>query len=216
MFVLALMTGLLCAEQVGSISHVIGDVRYKDAPGSPFVKISSNSPVTLNGELRTAPNSSAEILWKSGGRTTISAGRTVSIRSLHEEASKSLSWDAKLKRQISNLLSPKKTEQSTVAGIRRDEVKLNQATELYWSDVDGADLQEAYEYFENNEFEQAIPILEQVIEQGPLKKESEISHALLILIYDQLGDSAKRKQHEDFLKADFPKSTLLQQISGEM
>lgn len=215
LFVLVLMASLLIAEQVGTISHIIGEVHYKDAPGAPFVKASRNAPVSLNGEIRTAVDSSAEILWKSGGRTTIAAAKTVSIRSLYEEASTSANSVNKLKRQLSNLLSPKKTEQTNVAGIRRNEITLSKSSELYWSDEDRPDLQAAYELYEQEEFDKAIPLLEQLIEQGPLKKEAEISHALLIIIYHQLGNTDKMNQHESFLKADFPKSTLLQQLSGE-
>lgn len=205
----------LGAQQVGKINHIVGEVRYRESPGANFLKAAGNTPVSLSGEIQTAIDASAEILWNNGRSSKITSGKTFSIRKLYEEAGKSLSWDQDLKRKISNLFAPQKSESSSVAGIRRNERQATQSTEMFWSYEESADIQAANEHYEKQEYHLAIPILEQVIEQGPLKKDAEYSHALLILIYHQLGNTAKMKEHQDLLKADFPNSTLLLQNGME-
>lgn len=38
MFAIMLLTALLSAEQVGTMRFILGDVHYKEAPGTEFVK----------------------------------------------------------------------------------------------------------------------------------------------------------------------------------
>lgn len=206
-FALLLLFSFLCAEQVGSIRFVLGDVQYKEQPGSAFQKAKIDSPVSLSGEIFTGKGAAVEIMWKDGNVSKVDAEQSVSIRKLHEELSQE-GWADKLKRKLSAIITEKKPKESSVAGIRRDEVSINKASELYWSSEDSAEFDKAYKLFEEDKLDEAIELLEKVIEQDPLKDQADMSHALLILIYEQQGNSEKMQEHLEIWKKDFPNSKL--------
>jgi tetratricopeptide (TPR) repeat protein len=146
-------------------------------------------------------------MWKDGNVSKVAAEQSVSIRKLHEELSQE-SWADKLKRKLSAIMTEKKPKESSVAGIRRDEVSINKASELYWSSEDSAEFDKAYKLFEEDKLDEAIELLEKVIEQDPLKDQADMSHALLILIYEQQGNSEKMQEHLEIWSNNATKPAL--------
>jgi hypothetical protein len=76
------------------------------------------------------------------------------------------------------------------------------------------DVDEALGKYEEEKYLEAMPLLLKVIEQDPLNHDAEISHLALILIYEELGEIAKRDKQITILKKDFPSSQFIQDLPG--
>lgn len=202
----------LGASQVGKIRFIIGEVQYRPNQNQPYKSAALDLPVAEDGFLKTGPDSSVEVLWTGGGTTTVPANRQVGIRKLLEEASAKQNWKNKLENKVGNLKLQNKRRASSTAGIRRDEAEVSRDSLLYWYIDEQQDIAEPITLYETKQYNKAITLFEKVIYQAPLKKDAELSHAYLILIYDALGDTAKLKKHVALLKQDFPESTTLDSL----
>ncbi len=202
----------LGASQVGKIRFILGEVQYRQNQNQPYKSATLELPVAEDGFLKTGPDSSVEVLWIGGGTTTVPANRQVGIRKLLEEASAKQNWKNKLENKVGNLKLQNKRRASSTAGIRRDEAEVSRDSLLYWYIDEQQDIAEPITLYETKQYNKAITLFEKVIYQAPLKKDAELSHAYLILIYDALGDTAKLKKHVALLKQDFPESTTLDSL----
>jgi hypothetical protein len=207
-----LLISLAFAQELGTIRFVIGTVEYQKHQNQAFKPVLKDMPVQLEWNIKTALAASAEILWNDGSVTVVEQNQNLSIRDLYEDATAKASWRNKLKRKIGNLRLTKDSESSTVAGIRRSEAEAEEKADLYWGFEELVDLGVAIAKYEEEKHEEAIPLLLKVIEQDPLQKDAEISHVVLILIYDQLGNISDRDRQVEILKTDFPSSQFLKDL----
>lgn len=217
LFIIALC--LLClglsAAQIGKIRFILGDVKYKASQNQNYKAASIDLSLVEDGFLLTGPDSSVEVQWLSGGTSTIGSNKQVSIRKLFEEASSKQNWKNRLENKVSNLKLQNKRRASSTAGIRRDESDVTRDSLLYWYEEPKQDIDDAIALYEIKQYSRSIPLFEKVIAQAPLKKDAELSHAYLILIYDAIGEKQKLKEHSDVLKRDFPNSTTLDSLPVE-
>jgi hypothetical protein len=202
----------LGAAQVGKITFFVGEVLYRANQNQAYKGVIRDMLLAEDGFLKTGPDSSVEVLWLSGGTVTIESNRQVSIRKLFEEASSKQNWKNRLESKVGNLKLQSKRRASTTAGIRRDEAEVKRDSLLFWSVEPMQDILPAIDLFEGKQYLKAIPLFEAVIQQAPLKKDAELSHAYLILIYDAIGDTQKLKKQVEVLKQDFPRSTILDSL----
>lgn len=213
-----LMVGLLAsitaAEVVGKIRFQIGEVQYRETQNQSYKLTTLGISIHKEGYLKTGPGSSVEVQWNNGSVSKVESNTQIAISKLLADASVSANWNSKLKARIKNLQTQKRSA-SSEAGIRREEAEVKKESQLFWYQDTIYDLQEAIDYYEQNDFTKAIPVFEGVIQQGPLKKEAELSHAYLILIYEVQGNKLKLKKHIELLKADFPNSTTLDSLPPE-
>ncbi len=202
----------LNAAQVGKIRFILGDVKYKASQNQPYKAASLDLSLSEDGFLFTGPDSSVEIQWQSGGTSTIGSNKQVSVRKLYEDASSKQNWKNRLENKVSNLKLQNKRRASSTAGIRREESDVTRDSLLFWYEEPKQSIDEAIVLFESKQYTRSIPLFEKVITQAPLRKDAELSHAYLILIYDAIGDKQKLKEHADVLKRDFPNSTTLDSL----
>ncbi|MCB5262589.1 MAG: hypothetical protein LHW64_06445 [Candidatus Cloacimonetes bacterium] len=212
--VLILLIALAFAQPVGSVRFFIGTVEYQENQNQAFKAVCKDMPVALNGNLKTALAASVEILWSDGTVSTVEQNKNVSIRAIYEEASAKTNWNTKLKRQVKNLRLTKDGKASSVAGIRRTEAEVEEKADLFWGVPKMVDVDEALGKYEEEKYLEAMPLLLKVIEQDPLNHDAEISHLALILIYEELGEIAKRDKQITILKKDFPSSQFIQDLPG--
>lgn len=203
------------ATPVGKVNFYLGDVQIKDNQNQAYRPAVLNGIVHQEGFVKTGPDASIEIKWTNGCVSKVSSNSQKSIAKLLEESNANPNWRNKLASKASNLKLQSKQSAKSVAGIRRDEVEVKKESSLFWYTETPLNLDTAQAFFDNKDYASAIPIFEGVINQGPLKKDAELSHSYLILIYDELGDKAKLKQHVDSLKADFPDSSTLDSLPPE-
>ena len=152
--------------------------------------------------------------WTNGSVSTVEANSQLAISKLLLDASTNANWKNKLWDKVNNLKTTNRSA-SAVAGIRREEAEVKKESELFWFQETIYYLQDAVDLYDRNEYARAIPIFEGVIQQAPLKKDAELSHAYLIMIFDELGDKVKQKKHIELLKADFPNSSTLDSLPPE-
>lgn len=202
----------LNAAQVGKIRFILGDVKYKASQNQPYKAASLDLSLSEDGFLFTGPDSSVEIQWQSGGTSTIGSNKQVSVHKLYEDASSKQNWKNRLENKVSNLKLQNKRRASSTAGIRREESDVTRDSLLFWYEEPKQSIDEAIVLFESKQYTRSIPLFEKVITQAPLRKDAELSHAYLILIYDAIGDKQKLKEHADVLKRDFPNSTTLDSL----
>lgn len=207
--ILILFYALLSAAPLGKLRFVLGEVHYRDNQNSPWKEAKINQLVDENGQLKTGPGSTAEILWNNNLSSTVAAKSTLTIKKLFEELSSQQKWVNQVKDKVSGMSLQKKQQPATVAGIRREEAQVEIQTELFWDAEPLVDITEAIALYEDSEFEPAIPLFLKVIEQGPLKKDAEIAHSYLILIYEEQKDTVNRNHHIRLLKTDFPTSVII-------
>ncbi|PKN72243.1 MAG: hypothetical protein CVU50_08125 [Candidatus Cloacimonetes bacterium HGW-Cloacimonetes-3] len=202
----------LGAAQVGKIRFILGEVQYRANQNQPYKFASLGLPISEDGFLKTGPDSSVEVQWSEGGTSTVPANRQVGVRKLLDEASSKQNWKNKLENKVGNLKLQNKRRASSTAGIRREEADVSRDSLLFWYIEELQEISEAISLYETKQYTKAIPLFEKVINQAPLKKDAELSHAYLILIYDSLGDVVKLKKHVTLLKQDFPESTTLDSL----
>jgi len=202
----------LNAEIVGSIKFFLGNVEYKESPNASFRTATLNMPVHSSGVLRTALAAEAEIHFTNGAIARVEANKTLSISKIMDAANQKGSWNDKLKRQMKNLKISDNRRAGSVAGIRRTEAELIQKDDYFWAMPEPASYERALTLFESGQYSEAIPILEKVIEQAPLHSEAELSHIMLILIYEEETRTEDRNRHIRVLKNDFPQSHFLQDL----
>lgn len=206
---LAMFLANLGAEVLGSFNFVLGSVEYKESQNSSPKTASKNMPVHRDGYLSTALAARAEILFSNGSIAKVEQNKKVSIRELFAESSVQGSWSDKMKRQLKSITLPQKREATTVAGIRRNEAVVQKESDYYWEVEETADVQDALSLLERKQYREAIAIFIQVIEQAPLLREAEISHAALAIIYAEQDNLSARDQHLEYLSRDFPHSKFL-------
>lgn len=202
----------LCAQNLGVIRFVLGDVQYRSNQNSPWKTATLNGVIEPNSIIRTGLDSSVEILWSSNLSSSITAGKSVTLRDLYDEVHKKQQWVTQLKDKASNLSLQSKQRATTVAGIRRDEVEIKSQGDLFWDMDPLQNLDEAIALFESQNYTAAITALKKVIDQGPLKKDAELAHTYLILIYEEQKNPALMKKQIGILRADFPRSTMLDSL----
>ncbi len=213
---IAFITANVMAQILGKIRFPVGDVQYRKDQNSPWRTAEINQDIEPNSQIKTGLDSSAEVIWNSNVTTTISAGKTVSMKTLYDEANKKQKWVTQVKEKTENMSLPSKQKAATVAGIRRDEVEIKSQGELFWDMEPLQSLDEAIRNFETNELTIAIPKFKKVIEQGPLKKDAEIAHSYLIMIYEEQKNTSAMKLQIEALRSDFPKSQILEFIPKDI
>jgi tetratricopeptide (TPR) repeat protein len=197
---------------VGKINFFLGEVQMKDNQNLAYKTATMNAVVHQEGYVKTGPDASLEIKWTNGCVSKVDPNKQLSIAKLLEEANANPNWRNKLANKASGLKLQSKQSAKSVAGIRRDEVEVKKESSLFWYTETPLVIDDAIAFFDNKNYTSAIPIFEGVIEQGPLKRDAELAHTYLILIYDELGDKTKMKQHVETLKADFPESSTLDSL----
>jgi tetratricopeptide (TPR) repeat protein len=212
---MAFLISHLRAEVLGTLKFFQGNVEYKDSPNSALIPATLNMPVHRNGVLKTGLAAKAEISFNNGSHITLEQNKTAAISKLFEDANAKGSWSDKMKRQLNNLSLPKDREASSVAGIRRSEVVLQQQSDYYWEVEEAADIETALSLYDQKRYSDAIVIFNKVIEQSPLSKEAEVSHMVLALIYEEQGDKPARERHIAKLRSDFPNSRFLEGASDK-
>lgn len=206
---------ILTATPVGKVSFFLGDVQVKDTINQAYKPVVMNAIIHQEAYVKTGPDASLEIKWNNGTTYVVAANASVSISKLMAEANANPNWRSKMSSKVNNLKLQNKQSAKSVAGIRRDEVEVKKESTLFWYVDTNFVLEDAITLYDNKDYTTAIPIFEGVINQGPLKQDAELSHAYLIMIYEELGDKAKQKKHTELLKADFPDSTTLDSLPPE-
>ncbi len=215
-FIIVMAICSLSAEIVGKIRFILGEVHYKDSQNLSYKIAALNTQVNSQGYIKTGPGATAEIQWTNGSVYIVEANKQESISKLLAEANSNTNWNNKLWDKVNNLKQQNKQGARSVAGIRREEAEVKKESQLFWYMEEPPNIDSAVELYEKREFAKAIPIFEKVINYGPLKREAEMSHAYLILIYGEMKDKTKQKKHVDLLKADFPDSSMLNSLPPEM
>lgn len=210
---ISLLVSGISAEVLGSIKFFQGTVEYKDSPNSSFKNAALNMPVHRDGVVKTGLAARVEISFSNGSHISVEQNKSLSISKLYEEANASGSWSDKMKRQLNNLSLPKNREASSVAGIRRSEVELEKASDLYWEVEELAGIESALSLYEQKRFPEAISLFDQIVLQAPLSKEAELSHMVLALIYEEQGNATARSRHLSKLRSDFPNSRFLEGLN---
>jgi len=217
-FILAMLLVLVAvfAQPVGKIRYAVGDVLYRPNQNAAWKAVDLNMTVEQGGMIKTGLDSTVEILWNSNLASTVVAGKTLFIRNLHDEVHQKQKWVSQVKDKSDMLSLQSKQRASTVAGIRRDEVEIKSQSELFWDMEPLQSLDEALELFEKRDFNLAIPKFHKVIEQGPLKKDAEIAHSYLILIYEEQKNLPAMKKQIGILREDFPRSAILDSLPKDL
>ncbi len=206
----------LSGQSLGKIRFVLGDVQYRSNPNAPWKTASLNAEVEPNSVIKTGLESSVEILWDTNLSSTVTANKTVSMRTLYDETNQKQKWANQVKGKASAMNLKAKQRATTVAGIRRDEVEIKSQSELYWDMEPLQNIDEAISLYESQKYTEAILKFQKVIEQGPLKKDAEIAHSFLILIYKEQANTTAMKAEIKTLKADFPNSEILESIPQDL
>jgi len=214
--IILLAISVLPAEIVGKIRFLLGEVQYKDTQNLSYKIASLNTQVNSDGFIKTGPDATAEIQWTNGSVTIVEANKQMSISKLLAEANSNTNWKNKMWDRVNNLKQQNKQGARSVAGIRREEAEVKQESQLFWYMDEVPDFDAAVVLYDKGDFSKAIPIFEDVITFAPLKREAELSHAYLILIYSELGDKVKQKKHVNLLKADFPNSPTLDSLPPDI
>lgn len=201
----------LAAQEVGKIAFFAGDVQYKTGKNTAFKKANLNMAISMDGYIKVGLAAEADIVFDNGGRHVIKQNQTVSVREIFELASQK-GGISKLKQQVSKLSLINRPEATTTAGIRRHEVGLDGEVTYFWGDEEVPSLMQAQLFFEEEEYEQAIPLLEEVIDYDPLSEDAELGHAILIIIYEEQGKEELKDEHIGFLRRFFPQSHYLELI----
>ena len=210
LFIALCLLGLhMEAAQVGKIRFFSGDVQYRTNQNQAYKPASINLPISEDGCLKTGPDSYVEIVWESGITSTVNASSQVGIRKLMEDASSKQNWMNKLETKVGNLKLQNKRRASGTAGIRRDEAEVTTDSLLFWVLDPQQDINEAIDLYEMKQYTKATPLFEKVVIQAPLKRDAELAHAYLILIYNAAGDKANMQKHINALMQDFPNSATL-------
>ncbi len=211
---LGLLACLAAAEVVGKIRFQIGEVHYRENQNQSYKLTTLGISVHREGYLKTGPGSSVEVQWNNGSVSKVESNTQIAVSKLLADASVNANWNSKLKDRIKNLQSQKRSA-SSEAGIRREEAEVKKESQLFWYQDTIYDLQAAIDYFSQSDYAKAIPIFEGVIQQGPLKRDAELAHAYLILIFEEQGNKVELKKHIELLKADFPNSSTLDSLPPE-
>jgi tetratricopeptide (TPR) repeat protein len=206
----------LCAQNLGVIRFVLGDVQYRSNQNSPWKTAALNQAIEPGSILKTGLDSSVEILWSTNMSSNIGAGKSIVSKDLYDEVHKKQQWVKQLKDKASNLSLQSKQKATTVAGIRRDEVEIKSQSDLYWDMDPLQSLDEAIALFETKEFDSAIRAFDKVIDQGPLKKDAELAHTYLILIYEEQKNVNAMKKQIGVLRTDFPRSVMLDSLPKDL
>ncbi len=216
LIILLILLAAMCLanDVVGKIRFLVGEVQYKESQNLNYKTTLLNALVHKEGYFKTGPGSSVEIQWNNGSVSVINASTQVAVSKVMADAANNANWKNKMWDKVNNLKTQNRSA-GTVAGIRRDEAEVKKESQLFWYQDALYDIQAGIDHYDKGEYTQAIPIFEGVIQQGPLKKDAEISRAYLIMIYDELGDKTKQKQQVDLLKADFPHSSMLESLPPE-
>jgi hypothetical protein len=206
---MVLTLGVLSAVPVGRFRFVLGEVYYRDSQNDPWQDAAINRSIDSGGYIKTGPGSSAEILWSSNLSTIVPAKANTSIQKLYDELSTQQKWVNKLKDKVEGLSLQKKRQTAGVAGVRRAEAAMEVASELYWEAEPLQDIAEPIALFDANDLEAAVPLFLKVIDQGPLRRDAELAHSYLIMIYEHRMDIIGRNHHIRLLKQDFPNSQII-------
>lgn len=201
---------LLSAEYLGNVKFILGQVEYKESQNATYKKANLNMPLDSEGWLKTGLAAKVEISFTDGSQAVLEQNSTRKISDLYEAAS--AGKGAKMKRRLQSISHTKNRELTGVAGIRRSEAHLERKSDYYWEFEDLAELSTALELYEEDKLDEAIEILEKVIEQAPLSREAELAHATLILIYEELGNKAQYDEHVRLLRQDFEHSIFLEDL----
>lgn len=204
----------LGAQEVGKIAFFAGDVQYKTSKNASFQKATLNMPVSMEGYVKVGLAAEADIVFNNNSRYSIKQNQNLSIREIYEIASQK-GGVSKLKQQYSKLSLTNAREASTTAGIRRYEVDMVEEDDLFWFEEEPPSLKHAQLLFENEEYEEAILMLDEVIDFDPLSSDAELGHVILIMIYDEQGEEELRDEHIDFLREYFPQSQYLELIDED-
>lgn len=194
----------------------MGDVQYRSNQNAAFRSVELNAKVEANGFIKTGPDSEVTINWNSGLSSEIKSNKTIDISNLYNEVHKKTKWVSQLKNQASSLALYNKKETSTGGAIRRSEVVISKQSELYWVMEPLESLEDAIALFDNRKYPEAITKLQKVIEQGPLKRDAEIAHSYLIMIYEDQNNATALRKQINLLKSDFPKSSLLEILPKDL
>ncbi len=206
------VVGWISAAQVGKISFIVGEAYYRVNINQPYKPVSMNMPISDTGYLKTGLDSSVEVLWSNGTSSTLTANRQISLKSLMAEANSKQSLRKKLENKMGNLRLQSNRLISSEAGIRRSEAEVQDKSLLYWHAEPLQSIAECIELFDSKQYARAIPLFNKVIEQSPLMKDAELAHAYLMIIYEEMGNTAMLQKHIDILKQDFPGSTLIESL----
>ncbi|MDD4309339.1 MAG: hypothetical protein PHO32_03085 [Candidatus Cloacimonetes bacterium] len=209
-FTLALIA--LTAATVGKIRFILGEVFYKETQSQIYKTAILNANVSEDGFIKTGLDASAEIEWNSGVTSTVKANTQISISKLLQQANSNPTWKNKMKESLNNLKLQNPRNASSVAGIRRDEAEVKKENSLLWFQDPLQSMEDAIALYEAKDFPKAITAFQKVINQGPLKKDAEHSHAYLIMIYDEQNDKVNQQKHIELLKSDFPDSALMENL----
>lgn len=205
---------LLSAASVGKIRFLLGEAQYKDTQSKPFKPATLHMQVSSEGFIKTGPDATVEIQWTNGTVSIINANTQQSVSKLLAVANTNPNWKNKMWDRVNGLKLQNNRAEST-AGIRRDEAEVKKESQLYWFVDTPPNIEEAIAFFEAKDFTKAIPIFEEVITYSPLNNEAELSHAYLIMIFDETGDKINMKKHIELLKTDFPNSSTLDSLPPE-
>ena len=213
--VLCILGVSLVAAQIGKIRFFTGEVQYRASQNQAYKPATINLSVSEEGYLKTGPDSSVEILWTNGITSTVNASSQVNVKKLMEEACSKQNWMNKLENKVGNLKLQNIKRASSTAGIRRDEAEVQKDSLLFWVLDPQQDINEAIDLFDLKQYAKAAPLFEKVVTQAPLKKDAELAHAYLILIYNTLGEKASMQKHVQALTQDFPNSTTLDSLPAD-
>ena len=206
----------LSAQDLGKIRFVLGDVQYRSSQNSPWKAATINASVEPNSIIKTGLDSSVEILWNSSLSSTIGANKTTVMRTLYDETHQKQKWVTQIKGKANTMNLQAKQRATTVAGIRREEVVIKSQSELYWDMEPLQKIDDAIALYEAKKYPEAIALFQKIIDQGPLKKDAEIAHSYLIVIYQEQANIRAMKEQIETLKADFPNSEILESIPQDL
>ena len=119
------------------------------------------------------------------------------------------SWFDRIKAKLQVLFKKsKKSNIKDIAGIRQSEVNIASRDSLFWMPQEETNFNTAYTFYLNNDWDKALPLLENIISENPLNSNSEIARSCLIIIYADKDKKIKAQHHLEKLLEDFPDSEL--------
>jgi hypothetical protein len=194
---------------IGTVSFIIGESEYSAEGSSEWMRLKLSDNIRSNWIIQTGEDAELEITWDNGETTELGPGQKIKVLDLIKDLKVQTQWLDRVKNKLGVLLSQAENESiKGVAGVRRDETKVERKDTLYWSEVKEADFYEGYEAFRNNDFEKAVSLFEDVAAQSPLSKKGEYSRICLITIYSEIDKKEKAKDHLDSYLRDFPDSEM--------
>lgn len=212
LFAIIVCTVLLHSETVGNVKLYKGKVRYRDTKDTEWKDITLKTTLASTGMISIDANSWVEIQWLTTNKVKRFEGRReATVRELMGEAPKSSSWSESMRGKLDRMSSTSKPAPSReVAAVRRDEATVAPDTtnDLTWIEPEKESFDKGYALYTAGKSTEAVPVLEQVIQQDSLSPQAERARSILAMIYLNLNQPEKSRHHLRMLIEDFPNSTL--------